>query len=245
MTLNQILSFLAAVIMFVFAAYVLQRYVARRKLYFLFWGTGLAMFAVASLSGALLTLGWSSFIFFTWYYFGALLTAAWIGQGTVYLLMRKKQAHILSAVLITASIIAAVMLLRVMPDLDTSIFTTSESIGEQYRDIMPPIDEGAYVRLATPFFNVYGLITLVGGALWSSYLFWRKRVLPNRVIGNVLIAGGALVIASAGLLTRMGLGSVLYVGELVAAIMMFSGFLISAAPRSVSESKKQAPASVS
>jgi hypothetical protein len=228
--------------MFVFAAYVLQRYVTRRKLYFLFWGAGLAMFAVASLSGAMLTFGWSSFFFFTWYYFGALLTAAWIGQGTVYLLMRKRWAHVLSAILITASIVVAVMLIRVMPDLDRSVFTTSESIGEQYREIMPPIDEGGYVRLATPFFNVYGLITLVGGALWSSYLFWRKRVLPNRVIGNVLIAGGALVIASAGLLTRMGLGSVLYVGELVAAIMMFSGFLISAATRTVSEGEKQAPA---
>jgi hypothetical protein len=80
--------------------------------------------------------------------------------------------------------------------------------------------------------------------LWSSYLFWRKRILPNRVIGNILIAGGALVIASAGLLTRVGLGSVLYFGELVAAIMMFSGFLIAAAPRSVSESEKQFPAPV-
>ena len=190
MNINQILSFLAAVIMFVFAAYVLQRFFARRKLYFLFWGTGLAMFAVASFAGALLTLGWSSFLFFSWYFFGALLTAAWIGQGTVYLLMRKKRAHVLTAILITASVVAAVMLLSVMPDLDTSVFSTSESMGEQYRDIMPPIDEGGYVRLATPFFNVYGLITLVGGALWSSYLFWRKRVLPNRVIGNILIAVG-------------------------------------------------------
>ncbi len=229
--------------MFVFAAYVLQRFVARRKLHFLFWGTGLAMFAVASLSGALLSIGWSDFFFFTWYYFGALLTAAWIGQGTVYLLMRKSRANILAAILITASLIVAIMLLRVMPDLDTSISTTSDSIGEQYRDIMPPIDEGGYVRLATPFFNVYGLVTLVGGALWSSYLFWRKRVLPNRVVGKLLIAAGALVIASAGLMTRVGLGSVLYAGELVAAIMMFSGFLISAAPRPAAEAEKQAPAS--
>jgi drug/metabolite transporter (DMT)-like permease len=228
--------------MFVFAAYVLQRYISRRKLYFLFWGTGLLMFAIASLSGALLTLDWNNLSFFTWYLFGALLTAAWIGQGTVYLLMAKRRAHILSVILISASLVAAVMLFRVMPDLDTSIYTTSESIGEQYRDIMPPIDEGGVVRLLTPFFNVYGLVTLVGGALWSSYLFWRKRVLPNRVIGNVLIAAGALVIASAGLLTRMGLGSVLYVGELVAAIMMFGGFLIAAKPSPVRETEEQVAA---
>jgi hypothetical protein len=236
------LTFLAAGIMFVFAAYVLQRYMTRRKLHFLFWGLGLGMFAFASLSGAILTFEWSTLFFFTWYLFGAFLTAAWIGQGTVYLLVRTRTANILAGILITASVIAAIMLLIVMPDLDTAIFTTSESIGEQYQEIMPSIDQGGYVRLATPLFNVYGLITLVGGALWSSYLFWKKRVLPNRVIGNLLIAGGALVIAGAGLFTRFGLGEVLYVGELVAAIMMFSGFLIAAAPRTVSEGEKEAPA---
>jgi hypothetical protein len=227
------MSFLAAVTMFVFAAYVLQRYIVRRRLSFLFWGTGLAMFAIASLSEVILSFGWSDLFFFIWYLFGALLTAAWIGQGTVYLLMRKKRAHVLAAILIFASIVAIVMLVNVMPKLDSAIYTTSEPISEQYRDIMPAIDEGGIVRLATPFFNVYGLVTLVGGALWSSYLFWRKRVLINRVIGNLLIAGGALVIASAGLMTRVGLGSVLYVGEFIAAVMMFSGFLVAAAPKSV------------
>ena len=51
-----------------------------------------------------------------------------------------------------------------------------------------------------PFFNIYGLLTLVGGAIYSAYLFWRKRVLPNRVIGNILIAAGALLIGTASTL---------------------------------------------
>jgi hypothetical protein len=127
-----------------------------------------------------------------------------------------------------------IMLLLVMPDLDSSIFTSSQPISEQYRDIMPAISDGGIVRLSTPFFNIYGLVTLVGGALYSTYLFWRKRVLPNRVIGNVLIAVGALTIASASTLTRLGYGSVLYIGELLAAVLMFSGFLLAAAPRRVS-----------
>jgi len=101
------------------------------------------------------------------------------------------------------------------------------------------------VRLTTPFFNVYGLITLVGGALWSTYLFWRKRVLPNRVVGNVLIAIGALIIASASTLTRLGYGQVLYLGELLAATLMFAGFLVAAAPRSDRGSDEATPASTS
>ena len=234
MSINMILPFLSTIVMFVFTAYVLQRYYVRRRLCFLFWGLGLAMFGIGSLSEILLTFGWNDWVFFAWYLFGAVLTAAWIGHGTVYLLAKRKRAHVLTVVLVTASVIATIMLLRTMPDLNSEIFDPSQPISEQYREIMPPVSEGGYVRLTTPFFNIYGLITLVGGALWSTYLFWRKRVLPNRVIGNVLIAIGALTIASASTLTRLGYGHVLYLGELLAAVLMFAGFLVAAAPRTVS-----------
>jgi drug/metabolite transporter (DMT)-like permease len=231
MSLNLILALVTALVMFVFTAYVLQRYYARRKLYFLFWGLGLAMFGVATLAGALLAVSWNRWVFFSWYLFGAILTAAWIGQGTVYLLVRKRRAHILTIILITASIVAVFMLLAVMPDLAEGIFVTSEPISEQYREILPAISDGGYVRLSTIFFNIYGTITLVGGALFSTYLFWRKRVLPNRAIGNILIAVGALIIASASTLTRIGYGSLLVPGQLLAAVLMFSGFLVAAAPK--------------
>ena len=62
--------------------------------------------------------------------------------------------------------------------------------GKQVTVVRGLLPLGSPVRLTTPFFNIYGLLTLVGGAIWSAYLFWRKRVLPNRVIGNVLIAAG-------------------------------------------------------
>lgn len=235
MSINLYLPFLAAAVMVVFTAYVLQRYYVRRKLHFLFWGLGLAMFAIGSFTEAFLAIRWNQWVFFLWYLCGAILTAAWIGHGTVYLLARKRRAHVLTIFLISASIIAGLMLLRTMPSLDEGAFSPAAPISETYREIMPAISDGGYVRLTTPIFNVYGLITLVGGALWSTYLFWRKRVLPNRVVGNVLIALGALTIASASTLTRLGLGSVLYLGELLAAILMFSGFLVAAAPKPAKE----------
>jgi hypothetical protein len=231
MSLNLILPLASSLVMFIFTAYVLQRYFVRRQLNFLFWGLGLAMFGIASFSEVLLAVNWNRWVFFSWYLFGAILTAAWIGQGTVYLLVRKRRAQILTVILITASLVALIMLLGVMPDLDEGIFTASEPVSEQYREILPAISDGGYVRLSTIFFNIYGTITLVGGALYSTFLFWRKRVLPNRAIGNILIAVGALTIASASTLTRLGYGSLLYLGELLAAILMFSGFLVAAAPK--------------
>ena len=91
------------------------------------------------------------------------------------------------------------------------------------------------MRLTTPFFNIYGLLTLVGGALWSAMLFLRKQVLPNRVVGNVLIAAGALSIGLASTATRLGFGGYLYLGELIAAILMYSGFVMAGAPATEGE----------
>ena len=231
MSLNNVFPFISTLIMFSFTVVVLQRYAARRSPHFLFWGIGLAMFGAGSFAEAYLAIAWNKWVFFVWYLFGAALNAGWIGHGTMYLLSRKKWVHVLTAILVFGSIITTMLMLQVMPKLDESQFTPAISIGEQYRFIMPSVQDGATVRLTTPFFNIYGLVTLVGGALWSAFLFWRKRILPNRVIGNVLIAAGALSIGFASTLTRLGYGSLLYVGELLAAILMFAGFLTAAAPQ--------------
>jgi hypothetical protein len=233
MSLNTLLPFLSTIVMLVFTIWVLQRYVLRRKLHFLFWGLGLAMFGFGSFAEAYLAIAWNKWVFFGWYLFGAALTAGWIGHGTVYLLFRKKWVHGVTAVLLLGSLFAAYLMFVATQNLNEAAFSPSVPISEQYRDIMPATDAGGAVRLTTPFFNVYGLITLVGGALWSAYLFWRKRVLPNRVIGNVLIAAGALSIGLASTLTRLGDGSYLFLGELVAAVLMFIGFRFAAKPAPV------------
>jgi hypothetical protein len=236
MSLSLVLPGLSSAIMIVFVVSVLRRYFLRRKLHFLFWGVGLAMFGSASLAEIwFAALGWSAPLFFVWYLFGAALNAGWIGHGTLLLLVRKRWVHVLTALLVVGSLAAGGLMLQVMPKLEASSFERSVPISEQYREIMPPISEGATVRLTTPFFNIYGLVTLVGGALLSAWLFLRKQVLPNRVIGNVLIAAGALSIGLASTATRLGYGQYLYLGELVAAVLMYVGFTAAAAPATEAE----------
>lgn len=258
MSLNNLLPFLSTAIMVGFTLWVLQRYRARRAPHFLFWGLGLAFFGAGSFAEAYLALAWNRWVFFVWYLFGAALNAAWIGHGTLLLLVRKRWVNLVTALLVIGSLVAAYMMLQVMPRLDEAVFSTSRPISEQYgtkaldpgqaapagaqtlaatyrgepvtavRGVLPL---GAPVRLTTPFFNIYGLLTLVGGAIYSAYLFWRKRVLPNRVIGNILIAAGALLIGTASTLTRLGYGQFLYLGELLSAILMFAGFRVAARPQ--------------
>ena len=258
MSINQILPFISAIIMFVFTIYVLQRYTARHAPHFLFWGIGLAMFGAGSFAEAYLAFSWNKWVFFIWYLFGAALNAAWIGQGTLYLLVRKRWVHAVTAVLVVGSLFAGYLMLQAMTGLNSSAFTTSRPVSEQYgtRVVEPGqavpagastavetyrgeqvtvvpglLPLGTPVRLTTPFFNIYGMLTLVGGAIYSAFLFWRKRVLPNRVIGNVLIAAGALFIGFASTLTRLGYGQFLYLGELFASILMFAGFISAGKPQ--------------
>jgi hypothetical protein len=234
--MNLILPFISSAVMLIFTVSVLQRYIVRRKPHFLFWGIGLAMFGVGSFAEAYFSiLGWSSAVFFGWYLFGAALNAAWIGHGSLLLLVRKRWTRVITVILVIGSLAATVLMIQLMPNLTPEIFDGALPISEQYKEIMPAIDDGATVRLTTPFFNIYGLITLVGGALWSAWLFIRKRVLPNRVVGNVLIAAGALSIGLASTLTRLGVGEYLYVGELIAAVLMYAGFVVASAPATEEE----------
>ena len=53
-------------------------------------------------------------------------------------------------------------------------------------------------------------MTLVGGVLWSGWLYFRKRILPHPVVGTVLLAACALSVALASTLTRLGHGGYLF-----------------------------------
>jgi hypothetical protein len=71
---------------------------------------------------------------------------------------------------------------------------------------------------------------LVGGALYSAFVYWRQRIFANRMIGNILIAAGAMAPAFGGTLQRSGMPVALYVGEFVGAVLMFVGFLYTVRP---------------
>lgn len=233
-----IVPFASAVIL-AFLTYDLFRRYQRYKgghRHLLFWAIGLGMFGIASLCDGILELGWSEFAFIGWYLFGAVLNAAWIGQGTLTLLVRKRWVHFTSVALGMLSILTAILLLST--PLDASNYVAGVPIADQYQGILP-VD--ALVRRATPIFNIYGTITLVGGALYSGYLFYRKRILPNRVIGNVLIAAGALAVAGAGVLNRFGAGQFHSFAQLIFAVLMYYGFLLASKPAAVQESEVAPP----
>jgi hypothetical protein len=219
--MNTLIPFLSSSISFVFAAIIFQRYWQRRGLHLLLWGIGMIFYGIGGFcEGYFGAFGWNPIIFRLWYLFGAILVAAWLGQGTVYLLAKNTWAHSLMVLLALGSIFGLVRVFGA--ELDPTLMTTSLHTGsEMSGDAI--VTSG--VRSLTPFFNLYGTVALVGGAAYSAWIFWKKRVLLNRTIGNIMIAVGAMLPAFGGTFSRMGFSGVLYISELLGAIIMFIGFM--------------------
>jgi hypothetical protein len=226
MSLNTWLPLASCLISIVFALFVFKRYLTRKGTHLLLWGIGMIFYAIGAFSEAYYgAFGWNSLIYRLWYLFGAILVAAWLGQGTVYLLAKRKWAHGFMVLLALGSLYGVIRVFGA--ELDPGLLTTSVHTGSELSG-HAIVTSG--VRTLTPFFNLYGTVALVGGAAWSAWIFWRKRVLLHRTIGNVLIAIGAMAPAFGGAFSRFGLANALYLGELLGAILMFAGFMRATSP---------------
>jgi hypothetical protein len=241
MDLIHALPFLSTAITLAFAGAVFQRFLKGRRKHTLLWSLGLLLYAAGTFSEAFLALAWSPFILRLWYLSGAMLTAAWLAQGSIYLLVRKPRVADALLIGLVGLTLVAIALVFSAP-LAATAFRAGVPVSTQYKEILTRT--GPMVAL-TIFLNLYGTLGLVGGAAYSAWLFWRKRILVNRMLGNLLIAGGALFPALAGTLIRVGLGDWLYVSELIGAAVMFAGFSLATQPAPVErERPASAPARV-
>lgn len=216
------LPYLSTVVTFIFAVAVYNRYRERGGMHLLLWAIGLLFYGIGTLMEVTLNLTFSAFAIKLWYLTGAMLTAAWLGMGTVHLLVRRGNiAMLITWILAGISLLA--LLLVMMAPVTSTTYDITRPVSEQYKDIFA---RNSLIILLTILLNIYGTLTLVGGALYSAFLFWRKKILANRMFGNILIAAGALSPAMGGTFLRAGLTDLLYLSELIGAILMFIGFVM-------------------
>jgi hypothetical protein len=205
-----------------FAPQLLRRWRERRPAPHLFWwGLGVVLYGVGTVTESLTTLfSWNEPVFRAWYISGALLGGAPLAQGTAYLLLRRRTADFLTAILLTVVVIAAACVL---------LSPIAYERVEPHR-LSGRVLEWAWVRGFSPFINSYAFLMLVGGALLSA---WRYRGVPHgrgKVLGNVAIAVGGLLPGIGGAFTRFGHVEVLYVTELAGLILIYIGYRLNIAP---------------
>lgn len=212
-----VMPLISSVVSFLFAITVLDQFFARRQPYQLVWSVGLFLYFLGTGAEFVTQIaGFNEFAYRLWYLCGAMLVAAYLGMGTVYLLVPKGLAHTVMGLLLIASIYGAAQVFTAPLDLKALPYPLVTLSGTA----MP-----AGVRLLTPFFNTFGTIFLVGGAAYSAWVFWRRKIMPYRMISNILIAVGAILPAFGGTFARFGVPEMLYVTELLGIIIIFLGFL--------------------
>lgn len=215
------IPYISTVVTFAFMIAVYNRYRRRGGVHLLLWALGLLFYGLGTLGEVILSLAFNVFVLKIWYLTGAMLTAAWLGMGSVHLLIRKNNvARILTWVLAIVSLLAFVLIISA--PVNSGAYDITRPASEQYKDILT---RSGLTILLTILLNIYGTLTLVGGAIYSAFLFWRKKVLASRMFGNILIAAGALSPAMGGSMLKAGMADMLYLSEFVGAVLMFIGFI--------------------
>ncbi len=179
--------------------------------------------------------GWTATLARLYYVLGATLVVGWLGLGTWLLLARKawlQQIGIWVVLLLTGLGFGLVMLTPV---------NESILVAEGWHALEKP----AALTIITIATNSLGTAILVGGAIWSAWTFWRKRIMLQRMYGLILIAAGAMVVAAGGSLTRLGHQQYLYIAMSIGIGLMFWGYLKTIrpalAPMSASTSTETQP----
>ncbi len=222
------IPYLSTIVTFIFVVAVYSRYRQRGGVHLLLWAIGLFFYGLGTLSEVILSLTFNGLVLKIWYLTGAMLTAAWLGMGTVHLLIRKgNAAKVITWVLSVVSALAFVLVM--FAPVISSNYDIANPASEQYKEIFA---RSGLMILFTILLNIYGTITLVGGAIYSAFLFWRKKVLANRMFGNILIAAGALSPAMGGSMLKAGYADMLYLSEFVGVILMFIGFTMATSGKS-------------
>jgi hypothetical protein len=89
------------------------------------------------------------------------------------------------------------------------------------------VGHGTPLFVAAVIFNILGTVVLVGGSAYSAVRFIQSRAGADRVICNVLLTAGALVVALGFSLAKTVGGSLTQLGiaESIGIAVMFAGFL--------------------
>ncbi len=204
-----------------FATELFRRWRARGGPHHLWFAVGALTYAAGTITESATTLfGWHAGLFRAWYIAGALLGGAPLAQGAVYLHVGRRTADVLSAVLVTAIVVAAACVLA---------SPVRTELVEPFR-LTGKVLAWSWVRAFSPFINTYAAAFLIGGAIRSAWFYSRSRETRDRMVGNILIAIGALLPGIGGTATRFGHTEVLYVTEFIGLLLIYAGYRYSVGP---------------
>jgi hypothetical protein len=200
-----------------FAREIYIHFTHSKATYLMWWTIGVVAFGLGTLTESINVLfGWNHLNTKAWYIVGALLGGFPLAQGSVYLLMNRKFAHVTTVMFLSVVVIASVFVIM------TPIALSDGFEGK----LTGKVFEWQWVRYFSIPLNIYAMIFLVGGAIYSALKYYALSDHQARFKGNVYIAIGALLPGIGGTFTRMGHVNVLYVTEFVGLALIYVGYKI-------------------
>ncbi|MGA7174069.1 MAG: hypothetical protein WCB86_02915 [Candidatus Dormiibacterota bacterium] len=204
-----------------FSAVVWSRWLRSRRPAFAAWGTGLAIFAAAALTQALgQDFGFSVPLFRAFYLLGGVLGVIYLALGTTFLMAPVRVAKTCAAILFVLTVLLAVDASVVQVN-SAKLNTSAGVLGGALAG------HGTPLFVAAVAFNILGTLVLAGGSAYSALRFIQSQAGIDRVLCNVLLTAGALVVALGFSLAKTVGGSLTQLGvfESIGAAIMFAGFL--------------------
>jgi hypothetical protein len=181
----------------------------------LWWAAGIFAYGLGTALESAITLSGNSVALNkAWYVAGALLGGYPLAQGTVYLLLSRRVANVLTAITVPFIAITAVLVIASPVNMD---------LLEPHRP-SGAILGWSWVRLMTPFINGYAALFLIGGAVLSAIRYARHTGGGPRAIGNTFIALGAILPGVGGGMAKAGMVEALYIGELAGLMLIWAGY---------------------
>lgn len=208
-----------------FTAFALSRYLERGGGHFFFWGIGLFFYTLAIFSEVLLHFFYAQAFARLWYLSGAILTAAWLGQGSLSLLFPFHfLTRLTSSTLIFLSVVAALSVTAMPVDLSNY---QGELISLSYPQIL---ERSAWSRVLTMGFNSYGVVLLLSMFVYATFLYWRSQKNEIQILFSwwfslLLFTIGTMIPAIGSVLIQKGLGKFLPLTEFLGILFMFSAYM--------------------
>ncbi|MGO8948200.1 MAG: hypothetical protein ACLQUY_11155 [Ktedonobacterales bacterium] len=218
---------LASLTAFVAAIFIFDQHLHRPRPYKLLWTLGLVFYGCAAGAAFAGSAGhWTVAEYKLWYFFGGILTAAYLGLGSLHLLGPRRVSRIVTVVAVILSAYAGIRTLTysVPADVATRLAaaTTTQVFDVNDFQVLP-----ADLTFVAIVMSITGSVLLFGGALWSGWTFWRRHSPGYRVLSMALLAVGALVPSITTGLQRLGYSSGAALGEFLGALFLLAGLMIS------------------
>lgn len=239
----------------VFTGTILRQYLRRRREAQLYWSLALLMALVATLAYICMVANTPTslmgiFFFRLYYTLGAALTPAWLGLGSLALVLGKRLVRTCCFLLCGASLLAVVTI----SEAHINMTALSKVAGTPGTGVLEP---GPWL-VTLIILNTLGVILLASVAIYSGWQLLRRQASVagfqpgNLLWANVLILTGSLFNGAAGTLARVfGLDSSFWLIMALGWIIFYLGVLLTSkrnvarAPRPVqSSAPKKAPSTV-